>query len=101
MDTPLKRLLYYQTRSGKSPFEEWLEGLKDRKAAATIRARLNRLACFCHAGDFKPVGKGVHELKVDSGPGYRMYFAKDGEEIILPLCGGDKGTQDHDIKKAA
>lgn len=101
MSTPLKRLLYYQSRSGKSPCEEWLEGLKDRRAAAKIHARLNRLAYFGHAGDFEPVGRGVYELRVDSGPGYRVYFAKDGETIVLLLCGGDKGAQGQDIKKAA
>ena len=101
MTTPLKRLLYYQTRIGKSPFEEWLEELRDRRAAAKVRARLNRLATFGHVGDCEPVGGGVHELKVHFGPGYRAYFAKHGQEIILLLCGGDKGTQDHDIKKAA
>lgn len=100
MGTPLKHLLYYQARSGKSPFEEWLEGLKDRRAAAKIRARLNRLAYFGYAGNFKSTGRGVYELKIDFGPGYRVYFAKDAETIILLLCGGDKGTQDRDIKKA-
>lgn len=100
MTTSLKELLFYQTRSGKSPFEGWLEGLKDRRAVARIRARLNRLAYLGHAGDFKPAGRGVYELKIHFGPGYRVYFAKHKEAIILLLCGGDKGTQDHDIKKA-
>ncbi len=100
MTTSLKRLLYYQSGSGKSPFEEWLESLKDRRAVARIRARLNRLAFFDHAGDFKPARRGVYELRIDFGPGYRAYFAKDGESIILLLCGGDKGTQDRDINKA-
>jgi putative addiction module killer protein len=89
----------YLTASGKSPFSEWLLKLRDQLARAIIRKRINRLRKG-NFGDSKPVGDGVSELKIDFGPGYRVYFGHDGETIIVLLCGGDKGSQDADIKKA-
>lgn len=97
---PEKELLLYETRAGKCPFEEWLEGLKDRKARYVIRARLDRLSYYGQAGKCEPVGEGVFELKIFYGPGYRVYFSEYGKTIILLLCGGDKGSQSIDIKKA-
>ena len=80
-------------------FDAWLSGLKDRQARARIQLRLDRLA-LGNAGDVKPFGSGVSELRVDYEPGYRVYFAQRGPIIIVLLCGGDKRTQDTDIKRA-
>ena len=100
MTPPQKRLLHYRTRSGKAPFEEWLDDLRDQKARAKIRVRLDRLENSGHTGDCEPVGGGVYELKIHFGPGYRVYFGKDQEMLVVLLLGGDKDTQDRDIKKA-
>jgi putative addiction module killer protein len=78
---------------------EWLTALEDRQARARIRARLARLAAG-NLGDVEPVGEGVMELRIDWGPGYRVYFARLGQIVVLLLCGGDKRTQDKDIKRA-
>ena len=95
----LKQIELYITPEGKVPFTEWLEALKDRKARARIRVRLDRLR-LGNLGDGKPVGAGVSELRIDYGPGYRVYFGQEGKRIIVFLCGGDKRTQDADIEKA-
>ena len=100
MTPPQKRLLHYQTRSGKVPFEEWLGALRDQKARAKIRVRLDRLENSGHTGDCESVGGSVYELKIDFGPGYRVYFGKDGDMLVVLLLGGDKSDQDRDIKKA-
>jgi putative addiction module killer protein len=73
--------------------------LKDQRIRALIASRLDRLA-FGNPGDVKPVGEGISELRIDHGPGYRIYFQKLGSTIIILLCGGDKGTQAKDIKTA-
>jgi len=73
--------------------------LKDDRAKAAIALRLARLA-FGHTGDTKPVGEGVIELRIHYGPGYRIYYQRSGEKIIVLFCGGDKGTQAKDIAKA-
>ncbi|MBI3533865.1 MAG: type II toxin-antitoxin system RelE/ParE family toxin, partial [Deltaproteobacteria bacterium] len=83
-------MLEYETETGKCPFRDWLEGLKDYVARAIIRKRLNRIRTG-NMGDKKPVGDGVFELRVDFGPGYRVYFGEDGLKIVVLLCGGDKG----------
>jgi putative addiction module killer protein len=80
-------------------FRKWRLRLRDDRARAMIASRLDRLA-FGNAGDVKPVGQGVSELRIDYGPGYRVYFMRRGEEIIILLCGGDKSTQAKDIKTA-
>jgi putative addiction module killer protein len=80
-------------------FRKWERKLKDRKARAAIAARLFRLANGL-AGDVSPVGHGISELRIHHGPGYRVYFQRRGEEIIVLLCGGDKSTQQQDIRKA-
>jgi putative addiction module killer protein len=80
-------------------FRKWRMKLKDERARVLIASRLDRLA-FGNAGDVKPVGQGVSELRIDHGPGYRVYFQKRGNTIILLLCGGDKRTQDRDIEIA-
>lgn len=92
-------LYYYQTVAGERPFVEWLEGLTDRKARAKIEARLATVAAGS-LGDVETVGEGVMELRVDWGPGYRVYFARVGQVMVLLLCGGDKRTQQKDIIRA-
>ena len=81
------------------PFMQWLENLRDRKAAAKIAARLARLE-LGNFGDAEPVGEGVTELRIHFGPGYRVYVIQRGEILVVVLCGGDKSSQDRDIKRA-
>ena len=90
---------YYQTSAGEKPFIAWLEGLRDRQARTRIEARLARVAVG-NFGDVEPAGQGVMELRIDWGPGYRVYFARIGQVIVLLLCGGDKRTQQRDIDRA-
>lgn len=80
-------------------FRQWYAKLRDERAATAIASRLDRLA-FGHVGDAKPVGEGVSELRIHYGPGYRVYFQRRGETIIVLLCGGDKNTQARDIQAA-
>ena len=80
-------------------FSDWMAGLGDHVGRAKIAARIDRLA-LGNPGDVKPVGEGVSELRIHYGPGYRVYFARRGETLIVLLCGGDKSTQAKDIKTA-
>jgi putative addiction module killer protein len=80
-------------------FDRWLSALKDGRAQARIAQRIDRLS-HGNAGDVKPVGSAVSELRIDYGPGYRVYFSRRGSLVILLLCGGDKSTQAKDIKRA-
>lgn len=80
-------------------FRKWQSNLKDLRASALIAARLDRIA-YGHLGDASPVGRGISELRIHYGPGYRIYFQIRGETIILLLCGGCKDTQSRDIKAA-
>ena len=80
-------------------FGDWLAELPDRRARVRIDDRLRRLAGG-NVGDAKPVGKGVHELRLHFGPGYRVYYLWKGDVLIILLCGGDKGSQSRDIAKA-
>lgn len=80
-------------------FRRWRLRLKDGRARALIASRLDRLA-FGHTGDAKAVGAGVFELRIHFGPGYRIYYARQGEAVILLLCGGDKRSQTRDIAMA-
>ena len=80
-------------------FKTWRADIHDVRARAAIASRLNRLAAGL-AGDAKPVGEGISELRVHYGPGYRIYFHRSGRTLILLLCGGDKSTQSKDIAKA-
>ena len=90
---------YYQTSQRQQPFAMWVTGLQDRQARARILARIARLATG-NFGDAKGVGDGVMELRIDWGPGYRLYLARLGQVVVLLLCGGDKRTQHEDIKRA-
>jgi putative addiction module killer protein len=80
-------------------FARWLDGLRDIQARARILVRLERLASG-NPGDVKPVGEGVSELRVNYGPGYRVYFKRQGLEVVILLAGGDKDSQTTDIKTA-
>lgn len=80
-------------------FMEWRAGLRDAVARKRIGARIDRLS-FGNFGDAKPVGEGVGELRLDFGPGYRIYFVQRGDVLVILLCGGDKSTQARDIAKA-
>ena len=80
-------------------FVQWLDGLRDIQARARVQARIERLATG-NPGDVEPVGAGVSELRIDYGPGYKVYFKRRGRELIILLAGGDKSTQAKDIKAA-
>lgn len=80
-------------------YYEWFESLRDRQAQARINARIRRLS-LGNPDDVKPVGAGVSELRIDYGPGYRIYFVQRGQTLVILLAGGDKRTQNRDIKKA-
>lgn len=80
-------------------FERWLNGLKDKSGRSRILLRLDRLA-HGNAGRVAPIGRGLSELKINAGPGYRVYFMQNGDELILLLCGGDKSSQSKDIADA-
>lgn len=80
-------------------FAEWFRSLRDRQARARINTRIRRLS-LGNPGDVKPVGEGVSELRIDYGPGYRVYFASRGETLVILLAGGDKRTQNRDIRTA-
>jgi putative addiction module killer protein len=99
MEVQPREVVLYVTEDEDCPFECWLDALRDRQASARIKKRLDRVE-LGNLGDFKPVGEGVMELRIDFGPGYRVYFAQLGAIIILLLCGGDKSTQDQDILRA-
>lgn len=80
-------------------FADWLDGLRDIHARARIQVRIERLATG-NAGDVRPVGHGVSEMRIDYGPGYRVYFTRHGRDVVVLLAGGDKRTQATDIKTA-
>ena len=80
-------------------FAKWIDGLHDIRARARILVRIERLAAG-NPGDVKPVGEGVSELRINYGPGYRVYYKQQGEKVVILLAGGDKHTQAKDIKTA-
>lgn len=80
-------------------FAKWIDNLRDVQAKARVLVRIERLASG-NAGDVKPVGEGISEMRIDYGPGYRVYFTKRGSELIILLAGGDKSSQSADIKVA-
>ncbi len=90
---------HYVSRAGKDIVGDWLERLREKQAKGRIAARIARLAVG-NFGDCKPVGEGVWELRIDWGPGYRIYYAMIGEACVLLLCGGDKRKQTTDIQRA-
>jgi putative addiction module killer protein len=92
-------LFRYQRADGGEPFTEWLSGLRDKAAEARIRVRLLRVEAG-NFGDCEPVGDGVTELRIHVGAGYRVYLGRHGKSWVILLCGGDKGSQAADIKRA-
>lgn len=90
---------HYLTRDGKDPIVEWLAGLRDMQAKAAVIRRLNRLEQG-NFGDFKPLRDGVCELRIDVGPGYRVYYVRSARTVLLLLCGGTKRNQNSDIDRA-
>jgi putative addiction module killer protein len=89
----------YTDAKGNKPFDAWLQDLRDVKARATIRARLERVRAG-NFGDCKPVRDGLLELRIDLGPGYRVYLSRQGAVLVLLLCGSDKSDQDRAIRQA-
>jgi putative addiction module killer protein len=98
MEPTPREIVEYVDANGGNPFRKWLSDLRDAKGRGVIRTRINRLAAG-NFGDCGPIGGGAHELVIDFGPGYRVYFGEDGAKVVL-LCGGDKSTQTADIVKA-
>ena len=99
MEAQAKEIFYYETSDGKQPFRDWFLSLGDRVTRNKIDARIRRV----ESGNFgycESVGEGVMELKIDFGPGYRVYFGQIGSTLVILLTGGDKSTQRKDIKTA-
>jgi len=94
-----REVTLYKTKEGHAPYKEWFDGLTDKKTRAAIDARLIRVRQG-NLGDCESVGEGVFELRIDYGPGYRVYLGQDGQTIVVLLNGGDKSTQAADIQKA-
>ena len=93
-----KEIFYYQTTDGDLPFYRWLRTL-DNQTKARVEARIKRLPAD-NLGDFKSVGSGILELRLHFGPGYRIYLVECADIWVLLLCGGDKSTQENDIRMA-
>ena len=92
-------LLRYQRENGREPFTEWLNAQRDKLAQARIRVRLRQVQAG-NFGDVEPVGDSVSELRIHVGAGYRVYFGRRGKAMVILLCGGDKGSQTADIRRA-
>jgi putative addiction module killer protein len=99
MHTVMIEVKAYQDTAGCKPYADWLDSLTDNKTKARIVARVNRMAAG-NFGDCKPLREGMQELKIDFGPGYRVYLSKQGPVLVLLLCGGDKSDQSRDIERA-
>ncbi len=95
----LRDVQEYQREDGTLPFSKWFRSLKDQQARTKVAKILNRMESGI-LGDYKFVGEGVFECRIHYGPGYRIYFGLQGEEVILLLCGGDKSSQQSDIHQA-
>jgi putative addiction module killer protein len=91
-----KEVVAFRATDGQVPFEDWLDHLNDKRAVARVLARLARVRQG-NPGDCRSVGGGVSELRVDYGPGYRVYFGQKGQTLVVLLCGGDKRTQERDL----
>ena len=94
-----KRVIVYADQEGNEPFTDWLYGLKDSMGRKRVLIRIARLEQGNY-GDCEPVGDGISELRMFFGSGYRVYFGEDADNIVVLLCGGDKGSQKKDIKQA-
>jgi putative addiction module killer protein len=89
----------YARSDASEPFTQWLRGLRDGRTRNRIRQRIARVR-LGNFGDTRFVGEGVHELRIPFGPGFRVYFGRDGDGVVILLCGGDKSTQVRDIERA-
>lgn len=94
------RVLHYLSPGGKDVFQRWLDQLGDQRARRRILRRIDRIELDGFLGDHKYLREGVSELRVDEGAGYRVYFGRAGEQLVVLLCGGDKGSQSKDIERA-
>jgi putative addiction module killer protein len=92
-------IIHYTTEDGTDVYQEWVDALRDNRARIAILRRVDR-AGLGNFGDHKPCRDGVSELRLDIGPGYRVYYFQHGKTLVVLLCGGDKRTQDADINKA-
>jgi putative addiction module killer protein len=99
MEAQPREIQRYIKPDGKIPFDDWFDNLRDIKAQIKINKRLNRVN-LGNLGDYRALREGVFELKIDYGSGYRIDFGQIGTTIVLLLCGGDKSTQDQDIRQA-
>ena len=99
MNVSPKTVRNYVSQQGNVPFEDWLQSLRDRKARAIIRNRLNRVRRG-NRGDAEPVGDAVFELRIHYGPGYRVYYGELERTVVILLCGGTKSSQRRDIERA-
>jgi len=93
------QIIDYLTPDRRDPFKDWLAGLADRQARARVLVRIQRMAAG-NFGDCKPIDGGVWELRIDHGPGYRVYYSRVGDKLVLLLIGGDKRKQQADIDTA-
>jgi len=99
MDAHERQVRIFRTSDRREPFSDWLGKLRDARARQQVQARIARLR-LGKLGDVKPIGEGVSELRIDHGPGYRVYFGQDGPVLVILLCGGEKRTQATDIRSA-
>ncbi|XZN92530.1 MAG: type II toxin-antitoxin system RelE/ParE family toxin [Microcoleus sp.] len=99
MEVQPREIRRYTTAEGRAPFTEWLDSLRDRNVRVRIKSRLDRVEQG-NLGDFKSVGEGVFELRINYGPGYRVYFGQVGLTIVVILIAGDKSTQAQNIQQA-
>ena len=98
MEARERKVLSYKSPDGRFPYREWRASLNDEDAEVAVDVRITRLSAG-NFGDSRTIGGGVFESRIDFGPGYRIYYGTDGDEVIL-LCGGNKSTQDADIARA-
>ncbi|MBI1732671.1 MAG: type II toxin-antitoxin system RelE/ParE family toxin [Gammaproteobacteria bacterium] len=92
-------LRHYVTASGTDVIQEWVDGMRDLRARVAIQRRISRLI-LGNFGDHSYCRDGIHELRIDVGPGYRVYYARDGATVTILLCGADKRTQTRDVDRA-
>ena len=92
-------IVHYTTENGSDPYQEWMDALRDNHAKIAVLRRVDR-ASQGNFGDHKPCRDGISEMRVDVGPGYRVYYFQHGQTLVVLLCGGDKRTQDADISNA-
>ena len=92
-------IVHHTTEDGTDPYQKWVDSLRDNRAKIAVLRRIDR-AALGNFGDHKACRDGVSEMRVDVGPGYRVYYFQHGQTLVVLLCGGDKRTQDADISKA-